>query len=42
LKDFNAKIDVELNIEDAWRNLHKLRTELEGLKKNDYLKNVNM
>ena len=42
LKRFNAKVDVELNIEDAWRNLHKLRAELDGLKDNDYFGKVNL
>lgn len=41
-KAFNAKVDVEVNIEDAWRNLHKLRAELEGLKDDDYFGNMNL
>jgi predicted nucleotide-binding protein (sugar kinase/HSP70/actin superfamily) len=39
---FNAKVDVELNIEEAWRQLHKLRAELQGLKDTDYLGNINL
>lgn len=38
----NAKVDVEVNIEDAWRQLHKLRAELEGLRDDDYLGNFNL
>ena len=41
-KAFNAKVDVEVNIEDAWRNLHKLRAELDGLKDDDYFGNMNL
>jgi hypothetical protein len=40
--NFNAKVDVEVNIEEAWRNLHKLRAELEGLRDDDYLGNLNL
>ena len=42
LERFNAKVDVEIDIEDAWRQLHKLKAELDGLRDDDYFKNINV
>ena len=36
LEIFNAKVDVEINIEDAWRQLDKLQAKVNGIKDTDF------
>lgn len=37
LEIFNAKVDVEINIEDAWRQFDKLKATMNGIKENNFL-----
>lgn len=37
LEIFNAKVDVEINIEDAWRQLDALKAKMDGIKENNFL-----
>ena len=37
LEIFNAKVDVEINIEDAWRQFDKLKATMEGIKDTNFL-----
>ena len=37
LEIFNAKVDVEINIEDAWRQFDKLKATMDGIKENNFL-----
>lgn len=37
LEIFNAKVDVEVDIEEAWRKLNKLEAKMDKIKDNDFL-----
>ena len=37
LEIFNAKVDVEINIEDAWRQLDAIKAKMDGIKDNNFL-----
>ena len=37
LEIFNAKVDVEINIEDAWRQFDALKAKMDGIKENNFL-----
>ena len=37
LEIFNAKVDVEINIEDAWRQLDAIKAKIDGIKDNNFL-----
>ena len=42
LEIFNAKVDVEINIEDAWRQLDKLQAKVNGIKDTDFFEQAKL
>ena len=42
LEIFNAKVDVEINIEDAWRQFDKLKATMEGIKDTNFLEQAEL
>ena len=42
LEIFNAKVDVEINIEDAWRQFDKLKATMDGIKDTNFLEQAEL